>query len=101
MVWFACFASVALLLAAIGIYRLMAFAVSQRTSEIGLRLARGASRVNVIGLVLKDALLLALIGLALGLAGSLFVGRAMSSTLYGELTCNPDGAKSSRKITNR
>jgi putative ABC transport system permease protein len=83
MVLFACFASVALLLAAIGIYGLMAFAVSQRTSEIGLRLALGASRVNVIGLVLKEALLLALIGLALGLAGSVFVGRAMGSTLYG------------------
>ena len=83
MVLFACFASAALLLAAIGIYGLMAFAVSQRTSEIGLRLALGASRVNVIGLVLKEALLLALIGLAIGLAGSVFVGRAMSSTLYG------------------
>lgn len=83
MVLFACFASAALLLAAIGIYGLMAFAVSQRTSEIGLRLALGASRVNVIGLVLKEALMLALIGLAIGLVGSVFVGRAMSSTLYG------------------
>jgi putative ABC transport system permease protein len=83
MVLFACFAGVALLLAAVGIYGLIAFAVSQRTSEIGLRLALGATRVNVIGLVLKEALLLALIGLAIGLAGSVFVGRAMSSTLYG------------------
>jgi putative ABC transport system permease protein len=83
MVLFACFASVALLLAAVGIYGLMAFAVSQRISEIGLRLALGASRVNVIGLVLKEALLLAAIGLGIGLAGSVFVGRAMSSTLYG------------------
>lgn len=86
MVLFACFASVALLLAAVGIYGLMAFAVSQRTSEIGLRLALGATRVNVIGLVLKEALLLALIGLGMGLAGSVFVGRAMSSTLYGVAT---------------
>ena len=83
MVLFACFASVALLLAAVGIYGLMAFAVSQRTGEIGLRLALGASRFNVIGLVLKESLLLALIGLAIGLAGSFFVGRAMTSTLYG------------------
>lgn len=83
MVLFACFAGVALLLAAVGIYGLIAFAVSQRTSEIGLRLALGATRVNVIGLVLKEALLLAVIGLAIGLAGSVFVGRAMSSTLYG------------------
>jgi putative ABC transport system permease protein len=83
MVLFACFASVALLLAAVGIYGLMAFAVSQRVGEIGLRLALGATRVNVIGLVLKEALLLAVIGLGVGLAGSVLVGRAMSSTLYG------------------
>ena len=83
MVLFACFAGVALLLAAVGIYGLMAFAVSQRTSEIGLRLALGASRVNVIGIVLKEALLLAVIGLAIGLGGAVLVGRAMNSTLYG------------------
>jgi len=83
MVLFACFALVALLLAAVGIYGLMAFAVSQRTSELGLRLALGASRRNVIELILKEAFLLAVIGLAIGLVGSLFVGRAMRTTLYG------------------
>jgi putative ABC transport system permease protein len=83
MVLFACFALVALLLAAVGIYGLMAFAVSQRTSEIGLRLALGATRVHVIGLILKEASLLAAIGLAIGLGGSVFVGRTMRTTLYG------------------
>ena len=83
MVLFACFAVVALLLAAVGIYGLMAFAVSQRTGEIGLRLALGASRFNVIGLVLKEASVLAMIGLAIGLVGSVFVGRTMQTTLYG------------------
>jgi putative ABC transport system permease protein len=83
MVLFACFALVALLLAAVGIYGLMAFAVSQRTSEIGLRLALGASRINVIGLILKEASLLAVIGLVIGLAGSVLVGRTMRTTLYG------------------
>lgn len=83
MVLFACFALLALLLAAIGIYGLMAFVVSNRTNEIGLRMALGASRVNVVGLILKEASLLALIGLALGLIGSVFVGRAMRTTLYG------------------
>jgi putative ABC transport system permease protein len=83
MVLFASFAVVALLLAAVGIYGLMAFAVAQRTNEIGLRLALGASRVNVIWLILKEASLLAAIGLGIGLAGSVFVGRTMRSTLYG------------------
>jgi putative ABC transport system permease protein len=86
MVLFACFATVALVLAAIGIYGLMAFAVSKRISEIGLRLALGATRAQVIGMILKEASLLAVIGLGIGLAGSLFVGRAMSSTLYGVAT---------------
>jgi predicted permease len=83
MVLFASFAVVALLLAAVGIYGLMAFAVAQRTNEIGLRLALGASRLNVISLILKEAALLAGIGLAIGLAGSVQVGRSMRATLYG------------------
>lgn len=86
MVLFACFALVALLLAAVGIYGLIAFAVSQRTSEIGLRLALGATRLNVIGLILKEASLLAVIGLVIGLVGSVFVGRTMRTTLYGVAT---------------
>ncbi len=83
MVLFACFAGVALLLAAVGIYGLMAFAVTQRTNEIGLRLSLGSSRVQVIWLILKEASLLAAIGLGIGLVGSAFVGRTMQTTLYG------------------
>jgi putative ABC transport system permease protein len=82
-VLFAGFAVVALLLAAVGIYGLMAFAVSQRISEIGLRLALGASRSHVIALVMKEAALLALIGLGIGLGGSVWVGHTMRTTLYG------------------
>jgi putative ABC transport system permease protein len=82
-VLFAGFAVVALLLAAVGIYGLMAFAVSQRISEIGLRLALGASRLHVIVLILKEAALLALIGLGIGFGGSIWVGRTMRTTLYG------------------
>jgi putative ABC transport system permease protein len=82
-VLFAGFAVVALLLAAVGIYGLMAFAVSQRISEIGLRLALGASRLHVIALILKEASLLALIGLGIGLGGSVWVGHTMRTTLYG------------------
>jgi len=83
MVLFACFAGVALLLAAVGIYGLMAYAVSQRTQEIGLRLALGSGRQRVIWLILKEASLLAAIGLGIGLVGSAFVGRTMQTTLYG------------------
>lgn len=77
------FAALALLLAGVGIYGVMAFTVSQRTQEIGLRIALGASRVNVTGLFVREGAILALIGLALGIGGAVLVGRTMQSTLYG------------------
>ena len=81
-VLFAAFAGVALLLAMIGIYGVMSFAVAQRTQEIGLRMAVGAGSRQVLLLVLKEGMLLALAGLVLGLGGTYFVGRAMRSVLY-------------------
>jgi putative ABC transport system permease protein len=83
MVLFASFAAVALLLAAVGIYGLMAFAVAQRTQEIGLRLALGAGKLGVIWLILREASQLAVVGLGIGLAGSVLVGQTMRTTLYG------------------
>ncbi len=80
---FASFAAVALLLAAVGIYGLMAYTVSQRTQEIGLRLALGAGKGGVMLLVLREASLLAVIGLGVGLGGSVLVRRTMRTTLYG------------------
>jgi putative ABC transport system permease protein len=77
------FALLALVLAAVGIYGLMAFTVSQRTQEIGLRIALGASRNNVTGLIVGEGSILALIGLGLGIGGAVLVGRTMQSTLYG------------------
>src|SRR5579863_6058207 len=83
MILFASFAGVALLLAAVGIYGLMAYGVSQRTQEIGLRLALGAGKPGVIWLILREASLLAAIGLGIGLVGSVLVGQTMRTTLYG------------------
>jgi putative ABC transport system permease protein len=79
---FGSFAGLALLLAAIGIYGVMSFAVAQRTHEIGLRMALGAGRAQVLHLVLQEGMLLALIGLIVGLGGAYFVGRVMKSLVY-------------------
>jgi putative ABC transport system permease protein len=77
------FAAVALILATLGIYGVMAFAVAQRTHEIGLRIALGAGPSRVLRLVVGEGMTLTAIGLAIGLAGSYFVARAMQSELYG------------------
>jgi putative ABC transport system permease protein len=81
-VLFASFAGLALLLAAIGIYGVMSFAVAQRTHEIGLRIALGAGPQQVLRLVIGEGMLLALIGLGVGLGGTYFVGRVMKTVLY-------------------
>ena len=83
LVLFGSFAAVALFLAALGIYGVMAFSVAQRSHEIALRMALGASPRRVIGLVVREGLILAAVGLGLGLVGAYFVGRAMQSMLYG------------------
>jgi putative ABC transport system permease protein len=77
------FALIALLLAAVGIYGVIAFTVAQREHEIGLRMALGASRSNVVNLILREALILAGIGLAIGLIGAFFIGRGLHSAVYG------------------
>jgi len=83
MVLFGAFAGLALLLAALGIYGVMAFAVAQRRHEIGLRMALGAQQSQVMQLILTDGMKLALTGIVVGLAGVYGLGRLMRSTLYG------------------
>ena len=77
------FAGVAMLLAAIGLYGLLAFTVSRRVREIGLRMALGATPLSMIGLIMKRGTLLALAGIALGAAGAYGAGRWMESLLVG------------------
>jgi putative ABC transport system permease protein len=86
---FAGFAGAALVLASIGIYGVMSFVVAQRTHELGLRMALGASPRDVQFLVLREGILLALSGLVLGLGGTYFVGRTMKSLLYEITAIDP------------
>jgi hypothetical protein len=83
VVLFSCFGVLGLILSAVGIHGVMAFAVAQRTHEFGVRMALGAQRSRVINQVLKEGTILALTGSAIGLVGAYFVGRAMQLLLFG------------------
>jgi putative ABC transport system permease protein len=86
---FGTFAGLALVLTSIGVYGLLAFFVARRTSEIGIRLAMGASRGDILAQILKQGAVLIMIGLALGLAGAFAATRAFSKLLFGVSPTDP------------
>ncbi|HXR38673.1 MAG TPA: FtsX-like permease family protein, partial [Terracidiphilus sp.] len=83
------FAAAAVLLASVGIYGLISYFVGQRTHEIGVRIALGAQRRNVLGLVVGQGFALTLVGIACGLAGAVGMTRFLSTLLYGVRPTDP------------
>jgi putative ABC transport system permease protein len=83
------FAGTALLLTAIGIYGVMAYSVSQRTSEIGIRIALGAGKRSIFRLVVGQAMTIVAISLGVGLVGALAATRLLNSLLYGVGASDP------------
>jgi putative ABC transport system permease protein len=83
------FGGLALLLASIGLYGIIAFGVVRRTREIGIRMALGAQRRNILYMVLREAVLLILFGAGMGIVGALGASRLLSSQLYGVTSFDP------------
>ena len=83
------FAAIALVMSVIGVYGLLTFSVTQRTHEIGIRIALGAARTRIVGLVLREGTVLVLIGVVVGIAGALGLTRYVKSILYGVSATDP------------
>jgi putative ABC transport system permease protein len=83
------FGLLALLLAAIGLYGVMAYSVAQRTQEIGIRMALGAEARDVLRLVVRQGMVLAIVGIALGIGGAIGLTRFIRSLLFGVSATDP------------
>jgi ABC-type antimicrobial peptide transport system permease subunit len=83
------FAALALLLASVGIYGVLSYLVGQRIPEIGIRLALGAQRDDVLRLILGEGLRMAFLGVAIGLAGALALSRLLADLLFGISAADP------------
>jgi putative ABC transport system permease protein len=79
----------AFILAAVGIYGVIAYSVAQRTQELGIRIALGAEKFDILRLVIGNGLMLSLVGIAIGLAGSIMLTRLMSAMLYETSATDP------------
>ncbi|MGO9096387.1 MAG: ABC transporter permease [Bryobacteraceae bacterium] len=89
MVLLGIFGALALLLGTVGLYGVISYSVAQRTNEIGIRSALGAAPADLLGLVLRDGMRLVVVGLAVGLAGSLWLSRFLRAMLYGVTPGDP------------
>ena len=83
------FGLLALVLACVGLYGIMSYGVARRTSEMGIRMALGAERVDILGMVMRETLVMVFVGIALGVAGALAATRLVSTMLYGLKASDP------------
>ena len=83
------FGGLALLLTAIGLYGVMAYVVTQRTHEIGIRIALGAQQTSILRLVMRDATIVLIAGVAAGLLGSIWITRLVRQLLFGLTPVDP------------